>query len=113
MKTHGRRISVSHGRNIGVINLLHGHHLIIIGVMVVVIVTTFFGGNLKFQKGGYYEGTFGAFLMTLQILCFNLSHIVPKGKYLQDIIKKQQKFNALISRPFTNFKDYMTIFLHC
>jgi hypothetical protein len=71
--------------------------------MVVVIATIFFWRNLKLKKGGYYKGTFGAFLMTLQILCFNLSHIVLEGKYLQDIIKKQQKFNALISTPFTNF----------
>ncbi len=68
---------MSHGRNIGVIDLSHGHHLVIIGVMVVVIVITFFGGNLKLKKGGYYKSTFGAFLMTLQILCFNLSHVVP------------------------------------
>jgi hypothetical protein len=47
MKTHGRRIGVSHGMNIGVMDLLHGHHLVIIGVMVVIIVTSFFGGNLK------------------------------------------------------------------
>jgi hypothetical protein len=59
------------------VDLVHGHHLVIIGVMVVVIVTTFLGGNLKLKKGGYYKNTFGAFLMALQILCFNLHHIVP------------------------------------
>jgi hypothetical protein len=77
MKTHGKRTGVSHGRNMGMRDLLHGYHLVIIVVMVVVIVTTFFWGNLKFQKGGYYKGAFGPFLMTLQTLCFNLSNIVP------------------------------------
>jgi hypothetical protein len=50
MKTHGRRIGVSHGRNIGVIDLLHGHHLVMIGVMVVVLITTIFGGEFEISK---------------------------------------------------------------
>jgi len=45
MKTHSRKMGVSHGRNIGVIDLLQHHHLVIIGVVVVIIVTTFFGGG--------------------------------------------------------------------
>jgi len=72
--------------------------------MVVVIATKKNWRNLKLKKGGYYKGTFGVFLMTLQILCFNLLHIVPKGKYLQDIIKKNKGLMPLLAHPLPTFK---------
>jgi len=90
MKIHNRRRGVSHGRNIGVIDLLYHHHVVIIGAVVVIIVTTFLGGNLKFQKGGYYKSTFGAFIMTLQILCFNLFHHCHRENIYKILLKKTE-----------------------
>jgi len=105
MKTHSRKIGVSHGRNIGVIDLLQHHHLVIIGVVVVIIVTTFFGGgNLKFQKGAYYKGTFGAFPMTVQYYASICLTLCPRENIYKILLKNNKILIPFLAHPLPTFK---------